>query len=857
MITPPRVSRRGFLRLSGSSAAAVVLSSTGVQNALAATLASGRTATVVGRVFAADGAKRRALAGVLVSDGLNIAVTDRQGNYTLTIDPSRRLTDSVFVTMPAGYEVPVDGARTPQFFVRIDDLISGETRRGDFALTRVKGAAKPYGEFVHLTDVHVEGFALEHERERFRAQVEQLNRLTNRPDFILLSGDLSDGGTDVEYQAYQDAAGDSIDTIWTSVGNHDIYRRGGNDDYAVEIEHFRTYQSPEWYSFDWRGHHVVVIDNYDGGDLNPDGQAESTRNEQQFKWLAADLQRVGRRTPLIVVAHVALNDPLTIRGTERYIELLRRYDVRLALSGHTHRNDVDPNVFPGGIAVVTEPGWSPQDGGPVGFRRIILQRDGTFSIPFKAFDLDRRLAITHPAPGAVLAAGRLPVQVNARDTATEVESIELRLDGGPWATLDRDGVWTWVGDKATRVRAGSHRLDVRVRDDSGRAWPATSTFTAIDDAAPAPVAGADWPSFHGGATHGGSSTDAVTPPLRLAWTYRSGGGAILNSSPVVVDGIAYIGLKDENGVEQNGVAAVTVASGRERWRVRTDAAVDGTPSVADGRVHFTSIRGTVHAVDARRGMLLWERRFGIGSDGVQRYWGYACPIVVGGVVYQNFGHQILALDAATGSQLWSFNGGGDNSYLGMPSASEDGKTIYFPSKGDALWGLDAATGRQLWRVNPVDGLYRSTVAVVDGIVYARCGDIVLAVDGRSGAEVRRYKGLGYTYNAESPAVAHGALFSPGNNGNVHAFDVASGARLWSYRTGDTVESSPAVSGAHVYVGSHDGFLYALDRVTGALSWRYEIGPWVKSAPAVSGNAVLVGAYDGNLYCFVQDAAQQG
>jgi outer membrane protein assembly factor BamB/predicted MPP superfamily phosphohydrolase len=850
----PNLSRRGFLRLSGSGAAAVLLSSITVGDALAATGAKSTSVTVVGRVFATNGGKGRSLGGVLVSDGLNIVTTDPQGNYTLPIDPNRRLTDCVFVSMPEGYTVDVDTARTPQFFVRLADLVFGETRRADFALTKVPGGTRPFGEFIHLTDVHVEGFALVQERERFRAQVMQLNRLTKRPDFILLGGDLMDGGTEVEYQAYQDAIKDSIDTVWTSVGNHDIFRAGrpgDNFDYATEIEHFRTYQNPEWYSFDWRGHHIVVIENYDGGEFQPEGETSASRNQQQFTWLQADLEHVGTEQPIILLAHVAINDPLTIHGTERYIELLRGHNVRFSLSGHTHRNDVDPNVFPGGHAVVTESCYSPQDGGPVGYRRVILASDGSFTFPFKAFDLDRRLVITHPAPGAAVPAGRVAVQVNARDTPTEVELIEMRLDDGPWATLDRDGVWTWVGDPSNRVRAGQHTVDVRVHDDGGAKWTASSTFTASADAnPPAPAAGTDWPSFLGGMSHGGKAADAVEPPLRLAWTYRSNGGAILASSPVVLNGIAYIGLKDENTVEQNGVAAVDVATGKERWRVRVDASVDGTPSVADGRVHFSSIRGTVHAVDARRGTLLWERRFGIGSDDVQRFWGYACPIVANGIVYQNFGHELVALDAASGSDLWTFHGGGDNSYLGMPTLSEDGKIVYFPSKGDALWALDAATGAQLWKNNPLDGgLYRSTVAVSDGIVYAKIADIVVAVDGRTGAEVRRYTGLGFTLGAESPSIADGAVFVPGQNGTVASYDLASGARLWSYRAGATVESSPVISGTSVYFGSHDGFLYALDRVSGALRWRYEIGPWVKSSPAVTGNAVLVGAYDGNLYCF--------
>ena len=850
------LSRRSFLRLSGASTAAVMLGTGGADSAIA-TAIKGKKATVTGRVFVENGGRGRSLAGVLVSDGLNIAVTDRRGEYTLPIDPSRRLTDMVFVSLPDGYEVPIDPAsRTPLFFTRIDQLVKGETRRFELGVTKRPGGQKPAGEFIHLTDVHVNrGGNLAGNRERFRAQVNQLNALSNRPDFIMLSGDLMDAGTVEEFEAYQDAAKDSIDAVFTSVGNHDV-TGGPANDYAQDVENFRSYQGPEWYSFEWRGHHVVVIDNYDAGDLSPVGEPDASRNEQQFKWLKADLEHIDRRRPLIVVAHVALNDPLTIPGTERYIKLLRKYDVRLALTGHTHRNDVDPNVFPGGLTVVTEPGASPQDGGPVGFRRIILRQDGSFSIPFKQFDVDRRVVVTHPADGTTVPAGKVPLHVSAYDTSTEIKSIAVLLDGRRWGDLEQDGVWTWADDSPERVGAGAHRLDVRVKDDAGREWSTSTTFTADDNApGPAPVAGSDWPSFGGGMSHSGKAAEAVVPPLRLAWTYRSGGGAILNSSPVVVDGIAYIGLKDENGVAHNGVVAVDMWTGREKWRVRTDAAVDGTPCVIGGRVHFSSIRGTVHAVDAKRGTTLWERRYGIDpADNVQRWWAYACPIAANGLVYQSFGPQIVALDAISGAQRWSFSGGGANSYFGMPALSEDGRIVYFVSKGEGIWALDAMTGAQLWRKDPIDGLYRSTPAVSDGVLYARCGGMVVAVDGATGAEVRRYTGLGYTYNAESPAVADGELFSPGQNGRVMCFDVATGAAKWTFNAPPTVESTPVVSGATVYFGSHDGSLYGVDRVTGTLKWRHPIGSWVKSSPAVTGNAVLVGAYDGNLYCFTSDAA---
>ena len=46
--------------------------------------------------------------------------------------------------------------------------------------------------------------------------------------------------------------------------------------------------------------------------------------------------------------------------------------------------------------------------------------------------------------------------------------------------------------------------------------------------------------------------------------------------------------------------------------------------------------------------------------------------------------------------------------------------------------------------------------------------------------------------------------------NVYALNASTGAKLWSYATGNGVDSSPAVVNGVVYVGSEDGNLYALD-----------------------------------------------
>jgi eukaryotic-like serine/threonine-protein kinase len=76
-------------------------------------------------------------------------------------------------------------------------------------------------------------------------------------------------------------------------------------------------------------------------------------------------------------------------------------------------------------------------------------------------------------------------------------------------------------------------------------------------------------------------------------------------------------------------------------------------------------------------------------------------------------------------------------------------------------------------------------------------------------------------------VANGVVYVGSNDDNVYALDAATGARLWSYTTGDVVFAAPAVANGVVYAGSEDGNVYAFD-LTGGL------GPMVHARPDVSG-----------------------
>ena len=72
--------------------------------------------------------------------------------------------------------------------------------------------------------------------------------------------------------------------------------------------------------------------------------------------------------------------------------------------------------------------------------------------------------------------------------------------------------------------------------------------------------------------------------------------------------------------------------------------------------------------------------------------------------------------------------------------------------------------------------------------------------------------------------------------------------LWTYDTGDTIESSAAIAAGVVYVGVGNGDLIAVDLDSGALRWTHSTQSYIgESSPAVGGGVVYIGDLEGTLH----------
>lgn len=827
------------------------------------------TATVTGVVYADENgngsqdANEEGIERVSVSDGATIVQTDETGRYTITTDVTRRITDMVFVSQPAGYTVGKDEYSTPRFYRNLGELADGAEERADFALVPDPRSHSNSFTFANIADPHANPGNPLRSAAAWKAQMAEISSTAQDLGFVQVSGDLTDRATDAEFESYRTGTAASPVPVWPAVGNHE-YFYGGEPTYPARIDNYRRHVGPEWYSFDYGNRHFVVLEN--------NGQAPF---DEQFNWLRQDLSANARGRRVVVLTHQPMNVPFGSPSQyDQYGDLLEQYDTELVLVGHEHSNDPDndPDWVEGAKHVQTSSSSYTIDHSPRGFRYVQM-RGEDFANPFRQYGVEKSLTINLPSPGAEVSAATLDeIQVSAYDTSDEVRSARYRIDGGDWRTLRQSGAFTWFAELTEdRPGPGEHTVDVEATDASGAVWARSATFTVTNEPPVVPEAGTDWAQHHGDQRHSGVSPDVVDPAdLALAWSHRTG-GSFLTGSPVVADGVIYAATRDEDGEGRSTVRAVSFRTGETLWEHRTKISVHGSIAVADGVVYAQDLRSSLYALDADSGRLLWRRApEGSGDPDVnQRSYGYYGVTAAEGKVFWT--HQdrlgsgsrgsISALDPKSGRTLWEAPMSGSTMSDGTPVVA-DGRVYVGNQTADRMLAYDAGTGQRLWQsANTLGGWQDGVPTAADGRVFIGANNAVVARDAETGKDLWTYRSPGTSHirgNATpaSAAVVDNTVYMGFPDGNVTALDAATGSVVWSRTLPGRldfggVHSSPAVSGDTVYVGSNNGSAYALDRGTGAIVWEREIGTWVGAGPAVSGNSVVFGAWDGNLYTFTE------
>ena len=166
------------------------------------------------------------------------------------------------------------------------------------------------------------------------------------------------------------------------------------------------------------------------------------------------------------------------------------------------------------------------------------------------------------------------------------------------------------------------------------AWPGERLRRggAFGQASGPPAGDEDWPAFRHDAMRTGSTRTRVPDGLEVLWRVRAGLAA---SAPTAAGGKVFVALGDEDHV-----ACLDAATGRQLWEAPAGGRVDSPPTYRRGTVLFGSADGTVTCLRANDGRLVWQfaaapaQRLLAAGGRIESAWPvHGSVLVVGDAVY--------------------------------------------------------------------------------------------------------------------------------------------------------------------------------------------------------------------------------
>jgi len=372
------------------------------------------------------------------------------------------------------------------------------------------------------------------------------------------------------------------------------------------------------------------------------------------------------------------------------------------------------------------------------------------------------------------------------------------------------------------------------------------------------------------------SVDRETGAIQWMTQVDTHPAAIITGSPVVFDGVVYIGVSSSEEslatdptypccTFRGSIVALDEKSGAMLWKT-FDMPDNGgrTGGYSGGAIWQPP------AIDPKRGMLF----VGTGNN-------YTAPADVEAcqnatptancAAADDFFDAALAVDLKTGQIKWAKRLQGLDTWtvacltptgpkancpvptspdfdLGGAGPNLIGNIVGFGQKSGIFWALNPDDGNIVWSTPVGPG------ASLGGIEWGT------ATDGqRIYVAVANTNHLPYTLVPSGQQITWGAW---------SALDVATGKILWQTAdpTADTIDrGSVSVANGVMYAGSNSGQMYAVDAITGNILWNFASGGTVIDGPSIvdgtlywgSGYRNIQGTGNNKVYAFALAAEDQG
>jgi outer membrane protein assembly factor BamB len=391
-----------------------------------------------------------------------------------------------------------------------------------------------------------------------------------------------------------------------------------------------------------------------------------------------------------------------------------------------------------------------------------------------------------------------------------------------------DFVSDWFSS-SSKSKLKGERISVMLSDD---ALKPDYTLRSVAVVLPPPYRNGEWPQPGGFAANAMYHLEAGGA-LKQVWEQDSGKGSDsdsrLTAPPIVADGRVFVldaqshlyvfeasngkPLWDKDlspkgpdtGFDWTGlIGDATFGLIGSNHGIDPSKGFGGGAAFEDGRVFVTTGFGSVYALDATSGKLLWKTDLDVPI--------IDAPTANGGRVFVcTQDNHFYALAEIDGRRLWDHQGISESAgVLESTSPAVAGDFVVAPYSSGELFAIRVENGRPAWN----DMLTRSGNVTA----LSELDDI-----------------------AGRPVIDRDMVFAISHSGIMAAINLNTGDRVWSRDIGGI--QTPWVAGDFLYVTTTEGLLLCLERKDGKVKWIHQLQRWQnmedKEDPIVWSGPVLV------------------
>jgi outer membrane protein assembly factor BamB len=304
-----------------------------------------------------------------------------------------------------------------------------------------------------------------------------------------------------------------------------------------------------------------------------------------------------------------------------------------------------------------------------------------------------------------------------------------------------------------------------------------------------------------------------------------------------------------------------------RWTARL-AGFSGDPLLADGVIYVGDVNGTLYAIKAEDGRVLWQFK---GIDQI-----FTAPARRGEAIYFTSRRGLTALSRADGGVLWRCgtvgNATGSSPLIVAERiivAGDNGKVSAVDFDGKVIWQYDIAEdappsppGLDAGQAKFAGAAARPRRAASDGTaIFQSVFDQsrIVVIDLKAGRRRWSYQAKGWIWG--EPTVTDDRVFFGSQDNRLYCLDKRRKTLLWTFPTKSRIEAGVAYRDGSVYFSSCDGRFYRVNAESGKEIWRYEtprspgVITAIYSAPLCTEDAVYFGSFDEHLYALKRDTGE--